>query len=773
MGIASSLIKRQIKKTASNTDAVNLPIVNTPVNTRLINRPEKLNTVDADKASTLLDSEDAINDWQAANKIPENKRQKNKEISQQAAEDLYQGNITSKKARKIISEELPITSIYTKDTMPPVPTLTEIAGSLGKKVMKHGVVGVKGFDIPEGTRVGSRLDIPAYNNYDKWVVSIHDGANDAKGSVLGYGQAVRLKNVKFGSESQDALDISRGKARLRGAKKGTDAVEKPMGKATIARIYGDYVPEDPIKLRDKAISLLDDPEWTQVGMNPYRQSQFYDKVTGLPIFDALEVIQVGPLALARGIKKPTISQLKSLAVRTKDGKLRLFNKGGAVTMNNQMQQFAKGGLNDEGGEIDEVSGNKVPIGGTKEGVRDDIPANVSEGEFIFPEDVTRFIGLDKLMSLRQDAKMGLKRMEEMGQMGNGNEATIPDDMPFDMADLIVVGEGEQPMKFADGGFVPSYEPGGAVVGLPGPDETTTEPEESSKPKNTWQDLMGGAYTEMVEYRTANGDKLMVPYINGAPMYPVPDGYTKYVPTGEETTIVTNNPTAAGYDPRDIAVASIVNTNAGNDRSPPEVEYPEPVPWATMSAKDFLDEARTLTGIGRTAMEAATLFMGPLGLLGRAMMNHQDGVVSKVLLARLSNGDFNGLTKEQQDEIIKIGEEIGGEDGKGKGIGSQIIEAVGNALSAGVTAISNALGIESAVKDPKVNNLTNDGGVIKVTPELSESIDTAIKTAQEKGTSIVNADGSISNNLLPPASEVAGTADQVGAGATATCNTSSK
>jgi len=335
MGIASSLIKRQIKKTASNTDAVNLPIVNTPVNTRLINRPEKLNTVDADKASTLLDSEDAINDWQAANKIPENKRQKNKEISQQAAEDLYQGNITSKKARKIISEELPITSIYTKDTMPPVPTLTEIAGSLGKKVMKHGVVGVKGFDIPEGTRVGSRLDIPAYNNYDKWVVSIHDGANDAKGSVLGYGQAVRLKNVKFGSESQDALDISRGKARLRGAKKGTDAVEKPMGKATIARIYGDYVPEDPIKLRDKAISLLDDPEWTQVGMNPYRQSQFYDKVTGLPIFDALEVIQVGPLALARGIKKPTISQLKSLAVRTKEGKLRMFNQGGLMQRSNK------------------------------------------------------------------------------------------------------------------------------------------------------------------------------------------------------------------------------------------------------------------------------------------------------------------------------------------------------------------------------------------------------------------------------------------------------
>jgi len=29
-------------------------------------------------------------------------------------------------------------------------------------------------------------------------------------------------------------------------------------------------------------------------------------------------------------------------------------------------------------------------------------------------------------------------MEAMGQMGNGDEATIPDDLPFDMADLIIV-----------------------------------------------------------------------------------------------------------------------------------------------------------------------------------------------------------------------------------------------------------------------------------------------------------------------------------------------
>ena len=129
-------------------------------------------------------------------------------------------------------------------------------------------------------------------------------------------------------------------------------------------------------------------------------------------------------------------------------------QGGAIPMNNQMELFGDGGLKDEGGMIDEVSGNEVPVGGTKEGVRDDIPANVSEGEFIFPEDVVRFIGLDKLMQIRQDAKMGLKKMDAMGQMGNSDEATMDDDMPFGMADLVVVGGKGEPMKFAGGGFIP-------------------------------------------------------------------------------------------------------------------------------------------------------------------------------------------------------------------------------------------------------------------------------------------------------------------------------
>ena len=95
-----------------------------------------------------------------------------------------------------------------------------------------------------------------------------------------------------------------------------------------------------------------------------------------------------------------------------------------------MELFDVGGLKDEGGTKDPVSGNDVPIGSTKEEVRDDIPAQLSEGEFVLPADVVRYHGLEKIMELRDEAKAGLAKMEAMGQMGNPDEAILPDNVPL-------------------------------------------------------------------------------------------------------------------------------------------------------------------------------------------------------------------------------------------------------------------------------------------------------------------------------------------------------
>jgi len=129
--------------------------------------------------------------------------------------------------------------------------------------------------------------------------------------------------------------------------------------------------------------------------------------------------------------------------------LRHFNEGG-MALEKQMELFEDGGLKDEGGTTDPVSGNDVPPGSTQEEVRDDIPAQLSEGEFVFPADVVRYIGLEKLMQMRQEAKMGLRMMEDMGQMGNSDEAVMPDDIPFDLSDLDM----DDDLEYNVGGFVP-------------------------------------------------------------------------------------------------------------------------------------------------------------------------------------------------------------------------------------------------------------------------------------------------------------------------------
>jgi hypothetical protein len=100
-----------------------------------------------------------------------------------------------------------------------------------------------------------------------------------------------------------------------------------------------------------------------------------------------------------------------------------FAKGGVA--------LEEGGMLQEGGTVDPVSGNEVPVGSLQEEVRDDIPAKLSEGEFVFPADVVRFIGLERLMKMRQEAKEGLAKMEAMGQMGNSEEAVIEDDAEFE------------------------------------------------------------------------------------------------------------------------------------------------------------------------------------------------------------------------------------------------------------------------------------------------------------------------------------------------------
>jgi hypothetical protein len=723
---------------------------------------------DVAEAASILESDEALSAWQQANKIPENKRQANTETAKAAAEDLYQGNITSKEARAIIKEDLPITSMYTAETMPSMPTVAQVAGSLGKKVQKTGVVGVKGFDIPAGTRVGSRLDIPAYNNYDTWVVSIHDGKNDTKGSVLGYGQAVRLKNIKFGSESQDALDIARGKARLRGAKAGTDTPEKPMGKATIARVYGDYVPEDPYALQEQARKLLSDPEWTQVGMNPYRQSNFYDKNTGLPVFEADEVIQVGPLVLAKGVKKPTKTQLKQLAVRTKDGKLRLFNEGGAVmnSSDNQMEMlFDEGGIADDGMNVDPVSGNEIPPGSMASEVRDDIPAQLSEGEYVVPADVLRFYGVKFFEDLRSEAKKGMAQMEADGRIGGepvgmedprGAESALT---PEEMAML-------QEMGMAVGGMVPQptqstdpymqqqrmyQQPSPVAMGNTGYSNGGLE--DGTAPAFTQTTFDPSMYGAGFSFLSPSTPTETTPAPSTVMLYS-PDGLTTQSFTLPAQQAEYDSKLAAGWSTTQIQTPQVTTQTGGNDDPPIKPETGEQGKKFSEMSGEELQNALNQNKKANAIMKGLVAVNPMLGLAGLGATKYAEKQI-------LENMKKLGVKPVESDDptVIEnianwIGDKFGTKDKEPtilKGIDTSIISA--GATAAGAMSQEQVqAGIDYAAKGDDRDEDWDVGKVVEnqtapSTERTSEEVQAASQAAAEELGTTVATGGKAEGGLM--------------------------
>lgn len=99
--------------------------------------------------------------------------------------------------------------------------------------------------------------------------------------------------------------------------------------------------------------------------------------------------------------------------------------------------------------VDPVSGNEVPVGSLPEEVRDDIPAQLSEGEYVVPADVVRYYGVKFFEDLRRDAKNGFDEMDSEGRIGGeppmGMEMIEPEDgMMFDISELEVTEGPEEP-----------------------------------------------------------------------------------------------------------------------------------------------------------------------------------------------------------------------------------------------------------------------------------------------------------------------------------------
>ena len=210
-------------------------------------------------------------------------------------------------------------------------------------------------------------------------------------------------------------------------------------------------------------------------------------------------------------------------------------------VSDQMELFEDGGFKDQGKTKDPISKNPVPVGSTQEEVRDDIPAQLSEGEFVLPADVVRYHGLEKIMGIRDQAKQGLQKMENMGQMGNSDQATIPDGVPFkQMADGGVVPgvniQGPTTQLTKPSMFTPPAQVQGPQVSQPVTVQTPQAPTYASsqvqqKSPYTFEQAIGTPFGQQQQSETrvyvndAN-EKLYIPFVNGQPIYPIPAGYTQ-------------------------------------------------------------------------------------------------------------------------------------------------------------------------------------------------------------------------------------------------------
>lgn len=160
--------------------------------------------------------------------------------------------------------------------------------------------------------------------------------------------------------------------------------------------------------------------------------------------DAIEHLYTIDQAIKDGTYKQAALEFDpNIDFRKKNG----LAKGGAVnnmSMKQQMSLFEYGGIADDGMTKDPVSGNNIPPGSLAKEVRDDIPAMLSEGEYVVPADVLRYYGVNFFENLRGQAKQGLQNMEQNGRIG-GTPMTQQD----------VARNMQQPVQAAQGAMMQS------------------------------------------------------------------------------------------------------------------------------------------------------------------------------------------------------------------------------------------------------------------------------------------------------------------------------
>ena len=260
-------------------------------------KPEAIASSDSNAFEVLNITEESKKAWRDANRLP-NKNKPPEEARQALIEQvklLEEGKSTPNEFRRYVDTETPY---FLHDSVPEVDSFERIANSLPQEssILRNGIIGVNK-QIPEGTLVGSRYDVNAFQDFGTYVGTIHDPAK--QGNVFGYSPTAALKNVVFETKEGASLKIAKGNP-----------------KSPVIRMEGNWVEHSPEELRALAVEALEqnknlplaEQEWVQVAVNPAKGASWValektaDGVKSIPITGASEVIQIGKLVLAKNPK---------------------------------------------------------------------------------------------------------------------------------------------------------------------------------------------------------------------------------------------------------------------------------------------------------------------------------------------------------------------------------------------------------------------------------------------------------------------------------------
>ena len=322
-------------------------------------------------------------------------------------------------------------------------------------------------------------------------------------------------------------------------------------------------------------------------------------------------------------------------------------------------------------EKDPVSGNDVPPGSLPEEVRDDIPAQLSEGEYVVPADVLRFQGLKFFEDLRENAKSELARMDRDGRIGGEPIAVmeISELSPEEMEELDAIGAAvggfitQQPTQstqydpyqqqqmmyrqgapvamgntgYAYGGVVKGYAPGGDVEAEP----------DFTQPTFTAPDLLSqfGAGFSFTQPSQAAPTEYTTVTLYG----PSGDIITLTLPTQQE---LYDQKIAEGYTTEQVAVTT--ETSVGKDDRDDRSLQPKPTKEFNVNDIAVEDLEKTAKGIS-TMNNIATAIASSAGLPVAALVNA--GAVAKYndIIDRMDN---EGI----EHDLKKKGSIFGGESG---------------------------------------------------------------------------------------------------------------